>query len=61
MKIKAVSELFNSLVIFCVCDSDKPSAFVITPAGLPVNFSFVMSQLDKDEIFYSYYIILSKH
>ena len=32
-----------------------------TPAGLPVNFSFVMSQLDKDEIFYSYYIILSKH
>ncbi|EQG76243.1 hypothetical protein QKA_2392 [Clostridioides difficile DA00165] len=51
MKIKAVSELFNSLAIFCICDSDKPSAFVITPAGLPVNFSFVMSQLDKDEIF----------
>ena len=39
--INAVSELLSSLAIFCISSSLSPSAFVITPAGFPVNFSLV--------------------
>lgn len=53
--INEVSELFISLAIFCICTFVNPSAFVTTPARLPVNFSFVNASI----ISYTYLLLLN--